>query len=140
MDVEVFDADLAAVGVEFSGQELGESGCPFPDRGERAAIEEGQPWCRTENERADRHRRSSRGGRPTDFDARGCLPPSPDAIGKVTGLLAPGGSSADLGACYEVGSAHRSVLWVSMRALMWVSASLTGCGSSRRPSRKRSAT
>jgi hypothetical protein len=31
MDVEVFDGDLAAAGAEFAGQELRESGCPFPD-------------------------------------------------------------------------------------------------------------
>lgn len=54
------------------------------------------------------------------------------------GLLMSMAKSSD--ACYEVVSAHRSVLWASMRALMRVSASLTGCGSSRRPSRRRSAT
>ncbi|MFC9227518.1 hemerythrin domain-containing protein [Streptomyces decoyicus] len=43
-------------------------------------------------------------------------------------------------ACYAEVLTHRSVLWASTRALMRVSTLLTGCGSSRRPSRRRSAT
>ncbi|MFJ5851073.1 hypothetical protein [Streptomyces sp. NPDC092903] len=33
MDVQVLDYDLAAAVTEFSGQEFGESACPFPDYG-----------------------------------------------------------------------------------------------------------
>lgn len=50
-----------------------------------------------------------------------------------------GSSAKNRDTGYEAASAHRSVLWAPMRALTRVSTSPTGRGSSRRPSRKRSA-
>ncbi|GGY77712.1 hypothetical protein GCM10010342_76750 [Streptomyces anulatus] len=40
----------------------------FRTKEETARIEEKQPWSRTKNERANRRRCGSKGGRPTGFD------------------------------------------------------------------------